>query len=320
LTQRRCTAAKNPVILTDYERPNYLTALRIGGGREARQRGRAVPGTSLGQALATLINAWSTITNSDRRCREWWRSTVAAGLTGTEWTGRSPRPAGWWPAWHVHRHAVLLLRPDVELDTWRQQLIAEWCSRVDAVPAAQLVQRIAETDTGLAGGLVETLKYPFKPAECTVAQTCEIVAATAGLHLHQATGAWHGSSRVAKAAKSRDFTGLTEADLHLARALAAGYDAAELAETDTVCLYRRVGLHEQADRRTVLPLDDPWSDEIPAGVAPVTVAYLRDRISAGILTGDILEYRPKIRAWTDAPGSSFHELLAAAETYEPGDA
>ena len=318
-TQRADLGGRQPVILTDRERPTYHRAMELAGIREARRRGRAVPGRALGVELGTLADAWATVTNGDKRSRAWWRSTVAGGITGTEWTGRRPLAGSYIPRWHAHRHALLVLRRGVDVDAWREAWIGEWCRRADAEPGGQRVIPVDGHERGIVGSLVETLKYPFKVAEVTTAQACEIVSAAAGLHLHQLTGAWHASSRVGAAARAGDWSQLAPDDAELAEALAAGYARRDLAAHRSILLYREPGPGERAPRRTRIESDDPWGDAPATHLAPVTVRWMRDQIARGRTVEELRSYSPADRSWTAPISWCLPAVLEQLEHYAPAD-
>jgi len=317
-TQRADLGGKNPIILTDRERPAYHRGVELAGIREARRKGRAVPGRPLGHDLGGLAEAWTTITNTDRGSRAWWSATVAGGIIGTEWTGRRKIAGSYAPRWHAHRHALLVLRRGVQVDEWRARWVDEWCRRADAEPDGQHIRVVQPNEQGIVGSLVETLKYPFKVAELTVAQSCEVVSAAAGLHLHQLTGAWHGASRVARAARAGDWSGLSAPDAELAEALAAGYARRELADSRPTLLYREPGPLERADRRTRMDPADPWGDDPGLGLAPVTVRWIRDRLERGDVEAELRSYQPHDRSWSAPRLWDLGALLGQVEAYHEG--
>ena len=174
-------------------------------------------------------------------------------------------------------------------------------------------------ERGIVGSLVETLKYPFKVAEVTTAQACEIVSAAAGLHLHQLTGAWHASSRVGAAARAGDWSQLAPDDAELAEALAAGYARRDLAAHRSILLYREPGPGERAPRRTRIESDDPWGDEPATHLAPVTVRWMRDQIARGRTVEELRSYSPADRSWTAPISWCLPAVLEQLEHYAPAD-
>lgn len=325
-------AVRRPVVLSDgAELARYSAGLRLGGGRLAVREGAAVPGPSLGSRIATLAEGWRQMTNTDKRARAWWSGSVVGALLGREWTGsRETAPGLWWLRWHVHQHALVVLRPEAELrwiqrgDRIEAERVGWWLKFLDwwgqqmpgADPAGQHLSRVE--DTGAA--LVEVLKYPFKPAALTQAQAAETIAATAGQHHHQVSGCWHGRSAIGRAARGEDpGRALDASEERIAVALGEGFRRRELeaAGSEAVLLYREPEPREPARaRRMFRPMDyhDPWASSPPerVEVVPVTIGWIRWAIDQGRSEVLAHEYRTG-RGWEGPRSWGLGTLLNLCE-------
>lgn len=330
-------ATRHPVVLVAGERRRYAAGLEAHGGRVAARRGAAVPGEPLADALADLSHAWSSVTHGNKRTREWWRSTTAGALLGREWTGAGElRDGARWLRWHAHQHALVILRPDapvsfrpvpytradgstgtteVACGPWWDAWVAAWCA---ACPGADPAGQRASLVSDSASALVEVLKYPFKPSALTSAQAAEVISATIGLHHHQTTGAWHGSSAVARAARGEDpGRPLDPGDRQVVDGLAAGWAAreAERAASAATLLYREPerGEPPRARRIEIPEYRDPWAPVAEPGraVVPVTVAWLRWAVDTG-RNVEAWEYR-KETGWSGPRTYNPADLLESIE-------
>lgn len=355
---------ERPVVLTrrELERGNYAV-------RAAKHQGRAVPGESLARGIGSVYGAWRHVTHDQGNgrgegSRQWWQEHVIGALVGREWTGRRcvggaacgrcrghrdvPHVGPWRLRWHVHQHALIVLRDTPETGaipwytdrsgrtvacggacqreepcpwcrggrpypgSWWARWLSEWLHRMPGADVrGQHLRRV--DDTGAA--LREVLKYPFKPAELTSAQSAEVVAAAGGLHHHQPSGLWHGRSNLARAARGEPIE-IAPADLQLVDALAEGYRRREELAEERACtmLYRKVRPTEPPrPRRQTLPLEgDPWEaspHEKRPELAPVTVRYLADRVLAGEATEALWTYDPRDGSWTGPEVTPLAPLL-----------
>lgn len=316
-------ATRRPVVLRDgRELARFAPGLKAGGGRLAVREGAAVPGPGLGSRIASLAGAWSQVTNTNKRGRAWWSASVVGALLGREWTSeRELAPGERWLRWHVHQHALVVLRPGVSISWvrrgdrtvadargWWADFLRFWHEHMAGADAAgQHLARVE--DTGSA--LVEVLKYPFKPVSLTQAQAIETITATAGLHHHQVSGCWHGRSAIGRAARGEDPGRALDANEEtIAGALAAGLQRRELeaAGAESVLLYRMPERGEPPRARRLFrpgpEAHDPWSDDPPerTELVPITVSWLRWAIDEGRIEVDAHEYRPGVgwagpRSW-----------------------
>ena len=325
-------ATRRPVVLrSGYELARFGPGLRAAGGRLAVREGAAVPGPGLGGRIAALGEAWRGLTNTNKQARAWWSGSVVGCLLGREWTAsRELGPGNHWLRWHVHQHALIVLRPGVEVAWvrrgdrtvadargWWADFLRFWADHMPGSdPAGQHLARV--DDTGSA--LVEVLKYPFKPIGLTQAQALETITATAGLHHHQVSGCWHGRSAIGRAARGQDPGRALDADEEtIAAALAAGLQRRELeaAGAESVLLYREPERHEPPRaRRLFRPSGyaDPWAADPPERVelVPITVAWLRWAIDEGRIEVSAHEYRPG-HGWSGPRSWGLGTLLCLCE-------
>lgn len=195
-----------PVLLSEEDRTAH--GLRADLEREELEGvpvGWAVPGEPLTDAIDRLRPALRALRGDDDRDRRaWWSSSVVGLFEAVEYTafdGRLPKGARI-PRWHVHSHAVIVLRPDVDPDAWWARALAEWLEIVPtAEPWAQHCSRIDGDDDEIRSGLREVLKYPFKPLEMTASQLVEALVATKGRRFHNVGGAFHSGSTIGRAVK-----------------------------------------------------------------------------------------------------------------------
>lgn len=198
LTQR-CEAVWGSVVLP-HEAGRWAGVVPIGPGVVHP----AVAGESAGEAYDRWRSTWRTL----RTSREGRTVAVDVGfLVGMEWTLRSKRGGRVArPRWHCHGH-VLAVSPE----RWDPRpLMALW-ARLSDVPGrwttgetrrgttflrygAQYAERVRDR-----GGLLEVLKYPFKPGDMTCAAVLDAWSALRGSRTHQCAGALHGQSRAAAA-------------------------------------------------------------------------------------------------------------------------
>lgn len=142
-----------------------------------------VGGEGLGDAYTRLMEALRDV-RQDRGSRDLW--TGIGTLRGVEYTGRDPSTHA--PRWHAHAH-LLLVVPEGRGAGWMPALTRAWCRRSGGRPQGQHARRCD------AAGVVEVLKYPFKPAHLTSAQRIETLAYARGLKPHHCAGAWSPQSR-----------------------------------------------------------------------------------------------------------------------------
>lgn len=196
LTQPQLEWPAWPCLLTEAERRVYSVPLYDLGDAAAWA---SVPGEPLSSALARLRDAWAAMRNG-RASLGWWRATVLGGVYGVEATARrSLLPDGgppYVPRWHVHMHAMVLLRPGVDVDGWWVDVQSRWCEVSGGAPEAQHLRPVVD----VADAVREVLKYPLKLATMTEAQTVDWLAVTKGLRWGCPFGQLHGSSPVRQSA------------------------------------------------------------------------------------------------------------------------
>lgn len=300
--------------------------------------GPAVPGETLPDAVADLRRAWTALRDGRGEVdpgyssRRWWRDTVPGYVYGIEWTGRRcigrgcPACRGDHTAhhtgpyrlrWHVHLHALLIVRNHHSIEweedgtirgPWWDRLTTRWCELVEgARPEAQHARRLI-TEEAIEGGIVECLKYPFKPAELTRAQLVEALTCMKGTRAHNVGGCLHSSGRVGKLAKSLyrhhddvsedtlHVTGMTTDDVKTAFDLANGWRAVDEAREAVSVLYRSrevadtvehqedtpTGLRTTTERileasyRSVPDPRDPTRELVPVRVFELAQAVIDD--------------------------------------------
>lgn len=177
------------------------------------QPGEVLPAVGGEGALAAYERwrgTWRTIRTS-RYGRTLW--THVAALTGVEWTLRVTKrgaPRQQVPRWHCHGHILCIADP-MRLPTWTPEAVMREWTRTNGTEqprwkfgtskrgnpyianGGQYAERVVDRQ-----GLVETLKYPFKPGDVTAAGLLDAWAALRGSRTHQICGPLHGQSRASK--------------------------------------------------------------------------------------------------------------------------
>lgn len=155
-----------------------------------------------GESLASSYSRWRETFHSvrkDRPTKERWKSALGGYCYGVEWTLRAKRDRGAVvPRWHCHGHVLMV----VPRGGWRdframsRQLKRDWCERSPgARVGAQDIRRVEPRDgQGVADAMLETLKYPMKVGDLTVAAVIEAYASLRGTRPHHFGGAFHGNS------------------------------------------------------------------------------------------------------------------------------
>lgn len=222
-----------PVLFTEEEARHYVPH---GGNSDGGSV--SVRGEPIGMALYRLRNAWELL-RKGHASRAWWGSTTFGGVYGIESTSRigtglpnefGVRQAPWLARWHVHMHALILLRPGVELGVcrcarctklrdepkanagkyageqgWWPVLVDEWTTRCTVfgdVQATALAQHVAPVEgENILGAVKECLKYPCKLGDMTRAQVLDWLAVTKGRKWAMPFGALHGSSTIRQVAE-----------------------------------------------------------------------------------------------------------------------
>lgn len=194
----------------------------FGGAVLAHERGRwagpqpqpdrilpAVGGEGAADAYERWRGTWRTIRTS-RFGRTLWKDVAA--LTGVEWTLRKKgrgAPRQQIPRWHCHGHVLCIADP--KLSGWTPEAIMREWSRTNGTTCRQWTYGTSKRGnrTITSGGqhaervtdrqgLVEVLKYPFKPGDLTAAGLLDAWAALRGSRTHQVCGPLHGQSRAAR--------------------------------------------------------------------------------------------------------------------------
>lgn len=158
-----------------------------------------------------------------RKMGRWFTETVLAVLAAREATGRAPRAKPWRIRWHAHVHLLMVLddsalqgayvedtdRGERLRGPWADAWVANWtelCRRAGLVAAdeCQAVVPVSvpgtDLDEDIDRALGQVLKYPAKISTMTTAQAVEVSQCIYGLRPVNMGAAWHGNSRVKRAA------------------------------------------------------------------------------------------------------------------------
>lgn len=225
-----------PVLLIGDEATVY-----VGRGGDDANGYVSVASEPIGHALNRLRYAWELL-KKGQASRFEWESSVFGGVYGIEATGRigigpldEHGVAGppYLPRWHVHMHALVLLRPGVDLGVcrcssctvaagedgktagvyaddvpgWWPWLVRNWVDRCtvwgdeSAHGKGQHMAELRGNADDVMRAVKETLKYPCKLGELTRAQVLDWLAVTKGRKWHMPFGALHSASRIRKVAK-----------------------------------------------------------------------------------------------------------------------
>lgn len=200
ITLTQPTRIARGAVVLPHERHRFVGAPSPG------EFGPACGGETLTGSYRRFRDTWESV-REDRATKVRWRRALAGCCYGIEWTQRpDPRKARGpqIPRWHCHAH-VLVIAPRSSSPwsdprvTW-PQLRRDWCAASDgASPQAQHFQRITgSADQPIATAVLETMKYPFKVGDLSVAGMVEAYASLRGVRPHHVAGALHATSRSSK--------------------------------------------------------------------------------------------------------------------------
>lgn len=182
--------SRGPVLLTEAERRRYVVT-----GPIMDQVGVSSLGPGLAESLSELLGVWRQLRHDGAGGRL-WRRIVLAGVYRWEATGRRELEDGRYvPRWHVHLHALIVVRDDEDAAEL-EELQRAWCALTGASMAGQHMRPIEGEGPQLRQALREVIKYPVKPLELTMAQRLEAAAVCAGMHVGYRLGALHGTSKI----------------------------------------------------------------------------------------------------------------------------